>query len=286
MSVADKLQTIQNIKEDIKTAINNKGGNVGDDFTQYSTAIDGLSTGGGITKIDVAELGIKFGYSTFTNFPDFYDFSNVTDMNSMFANCISLTTIPLLDTSNVTIMDSMFANCYKLQTISEIDTSNVSSMDSMFSHCENLSSIPLINTSNINSTYKMFYYCSKLQTIPQLNTSNVTSMNYMFYEATNLISLPILNVSKLTSINYYFGITNLENLTDVGGWKNLKIDWNDDRGLVKCPNLTYQSCINILNGLADVTELGSRTLKVHQNFLDTVGDEISIGTSKNWVITA
>ena len=75
-------------------------------------------------------------------------------------------------------------------------------------------------------------------------------------------------------------------LTDVGGWKNLKINWNDNYGLVLCPNLTYQSCINVLNGLADVTELGGRTLKVHPNFLTNVGDEISIGTNKGWIITA
>ena len=77
-------------------------------------------------------------------------------------------------------------------------------------------------------------------------------------------------------------------LTDVGGWENLKINWDDGEGLVKCPNLTHQSCINVLNGLYDFVGNGStetRTLKVHQNFLDTVGDEISIGTSKGWTIT-
>lgn len=42
MSIADKLQTIQNIKENIKTAINNKGGNVGDDFNDYAEAIDNI----------------------------------------------------------------------------------------------------------------------------------------------------------------------------------------------------------------------------------------------------
>ena len=47
--IADKLQKLQTIKDNIKTAINNKGGNVGDDFTQYSTAIDNLSTGDGET---------------------------------------------------------------------------------------------------------------------------------------------------------------------------------------------------------------------------------------------
>ena len=78
-------------------------------------------------------------------------------------------------------------------------------------------------------------------------------------------------------------------LTDVGGWENLKYNWNDDCGLATCPNLTYQSCINILNGLYDFVGNGStetRTLKVHPNFLTTVGDEISIGVAKGWTISA
>ena len=60
----------------------------------------------------------------------------------------------------------------------------------------------------------------------------------------------------------------------------------------KTPNLTYESCINILNGLYDFTGNGETPasnqgkLKVHSNFLTTVGDEISIGTNKGWTITA
>ena len=212
-------------------------------------------------KINVAEAGIKFGNSTFKEVPDFYDFSNVTHMNNMFQYCSNLTTIP------------------------QIDTSNVINMDDMFYGCSNLTTIPLIDTSNVTSMYRIFYYCGKLATIPELNTSNVTNMNYMFYSCGKLATLPELDVSKVTNMANYFRLGG-GSLTDVGGWKNLKINWNDNYGLVLCPNLTYQSCINILNGLADVTELGERTLKVHQNFLTTVGDEISIGTNKGWIITA
>ena len=72
----------------------------------------------------------------------------------------------------------------------------------------------------------------------------------------------------------------------MGGFIGLKCNWDSGNGLDSCPNLTYQSCINVLNGLADVTELGGRRLKVHPNFLTTVGEEISIGTNKGWTITA
>ena len=217
-----------------------------------------------IPKINVKEAGIKFAYGTFTEVPEWADFEGITDMSYMFNNCNNL------------------------QTISSIDTSNVTNMERMFQGCENLQTIPLIDTSNVINMSYMFQNCSKLQTIPSIKTSNVVYMDRMFYSCTNLKTLPKLDVSKITNMMNYFRLAG-DNLTDVGGWENLKCDWNDNYGLVRCPNLTYQSCINILNGLYDFVGNGStetRTLKVNPNFLTTVGDKISIGTAKGWSITA
>ena len=219
------------------------------------------------------------------------DTSNVTDMRYMFQGCSNLQTIPLLNTSNVTNMQDMFTNCENLQTIPSLDTSNVTNMFEMFNNCFNLQTIPLLNTSNVTNMGHMFDSCLNLQTIPQIDTSNVTDMSQMFSYCRNLQTIPKFNCQKVKYIGAYFldFTDDMISLTDVGGWENLKIDWDDGEGLVKCPNLTYQSCINILNGLYDFVGNGStetRTLKVHQNFLTTVGDEISIGTAKGWVISA
>ena len=264
-----------------------------------------------VPKVNIAKSGVKFGYSTFNEIPEWFDSdgitdfadmfyycsnlttipemdtSNATNMNRMFYNC-SITTIPKLDTSNVTNMSYMFGYCGELQTIPQLDTSNVTTMSNMFYNCSRITTIPQLNTSNVNNMSYMFYNCSSLTSIPQLNTSNVNNMERMFYGCGNLTTIPQLDVSKVTNISNYFR-SGGGNVTDVGGWKNLKIDWNDNYGLVLCPKLTYQSCINILNGLYDFVGNGestTKTLKVHQNFLTTVGDEISIGTNKGWIITA
>ena len=219
------------------------------------------------------------------------DTSNVTDMRYMFQGCYNLQTIPSLDTSNVTNMQDMFTNCENLQTIPSLDTSKVTNMYEMFNNCYNLQTIPLLNTSNVTDMSHMFDSCLNLQTIPQIDTSNATDMSQMFSYCRNLQTIPKFNCQKVKYIGaYFFDFTDdMISLTDVGGWENLKINWDDGEGLAKCPNLTYQSCINILNGLYDFVGNGStetRTLKVHQNFLTTVGDEISIGTAKGWSITA
>ena len=211
--------------------------------------------------------------------------SNVTNMKQMFKACYVLTTIPQLDTSNVTNMREMFSGCKILQTIPLIDTSNVTNMEFMFSSCELLQTIPQIDTSNVTNMGDMFNGCTNLKTIPELDTSNVTNMNDMFFGCRNLQTLPLFDARNVTDMGDMFFYT-MEFLTDVGGWINLSCDWNNNYGLACCPNLTYQSCINILNGLADVTEKGGRTLNVHQNFLGLVGDEVSIGTDKGWIISA
>lgn len=258
MSIADKLQTIKTIKENIKTSINNKGGNVGDNFNEYATAIDNISAGGS-SKISIKDIGLKFGNATFTEVPENFDFSGIKDLSEMFYNCKNLTHIPEMNTENVT---TMYRMCYGTK----------------------IKTIPLLNTSNVKDISQMFYACKKLETIPAIDTTNVTSMGSLFASCTNLTTVPPLRADSVSGNLGLFGYDILNNLINFGGLINIKANLSDNYGFIKCPNLSYESCINILNGLADVTDLGGRTLKVHQNFLDLVGDKISIATNKGWVL--
>ena len=247
-----------------------------------------------IPKINVKRAGLKFGNSTFTEVPEWADFEGITDITRMFSDCQNIKTIPQIDTSNITDMRNMFRGCSNLQTIPSLDTSNVTNMESMFSNCSNLQTIPSLNTSNVTNMQEMFSYCYNLQTIPSLDTSKVTNMNNMFHECFILTSIPALNAQILYVPSYQgiFGYSELRNITDFGGFLNLKCSLANDYNFKKLPNLTYESCINILNGLYDFTGNGETPdssqgqLKVHQNFLDKVGNEISIGTNKGWTITA
>lgn len=221
-------------------------------------------------KINVAETGLKFQSSTFTEVPSWADFEGITDALNLFCDCAKLKTIFLFDTSKVTSMVGMFGRCASLIAIPKFDTSNVTDMSEMLTDC------------------------TSLTTIPQLDTSNVTSLRSIFNKCTSLTTVPPLNAGKLNMGKYYglFGYYEVPKLTDFGGLIGLKYSLNNDNTFVKCPNLTYQSCINILNGLYDFVGNGETPtssqgqLKVHSNFLTTVGDEISIGTNKGWTITA
>lgn len=275
---------------------------------------DGIEDCGGGTTGDVAKDKMKFAYSQFTKLPN-YNFSGVTDfsymfafcdevvnasyidtssattMYSMFNTCDKLESIAHYDTSNVTDMEQMFIGCSNLKTIPQLNTSKVRTMDSMFGNCSSLTTIPLLDTSNVTDMSYMFDNCYNLITIPQIDTSNVTDMSTMFNDCINLTSIPALNASKVTNIFNFFGDNELTKLTDFGGLIGLKASMDDNYGFAKCPNLTYDSCMNILNGLYDFTanneepKYGQGVLRVHPNFVNTVGSwNMMLAEEKGWTI--
>ncbi|HFK2761864.1 TPA: BspA family leucine-rich repeat surface protein, partial [Enterococcus faecalis] len=140
--------------------------------------------------------------------------SNVTNMDSMFYSCDSLTSLDLsnFNTSNVTTMDSMFYSCSSLTSldVSNFNTSNVTNMDSMFYSCSSLTSLDVsnFNTSNVTIMFGMFSFCSSLTSldVSNFNTSNVTNMDSMFYSCSSLTSLDVsnFNTSNVTNMEVMF----------------------------------------------------------------------------------
>jgi len=119
--------------------------------------------------------------------------------------------------------------------------------------------------------------------------SGVKTINYLCNSQNAVRKLGAMNLPNLTSANNVFrGVQNT--LTDFGGFIDLKLSITS-YFLKNAPNLTRESCLNVLNGLYDFTGNGQTPasnqgkLQVHQNFIDAVGDDINIGTNKGWTIT-
>lgn len=215
--------------------------------------------------------------------------SNVYNMRGMFNGCINLKVVPLLNTSKVTDMDSLFYTCSNLITIPLLDTSNVTDLDNAFNNCQRLTTIPLLDTSKATRMESLFFNCSNLITIPQIDTSNVITVTEMFYDCKNLTTIPLLDFSKVNSIGTFFGYTNITTLTNLGGFKGLKINWTS-YGLSQCPNLTYESVMNVINNLYDFRGNGytstTKTIKFHANSLALLSDaDKAIATSKGWILS-
>lgn len=203
------------------------------------------------------------------------DFPCPENMSNAFYGETERTVLKPLDLSNVTNMSYMLYGCGSLNTIDGVENWNVS---------------------NVTNMSYMFNACNALYTLDCSNwdTSKVKNMANMFYNCRNLTSMGSLRADSLEMGGYegFFGYTEMSKLTDFGGLINLKTSLTSDNNLKRLPNLSYESCINILNGLYDFTGNGETPtssqgqLNVHQNFLNLVGDAISIGTNKGWTITA
>ena len=126
-------------------------------------------------------------------------------MTNTFESCANLTSLPLLDTSNVYRVFRAF-RWSGLTTIPLFDFSNVTDMEEAFSLAKNLKYIPPINTSKVTTMRKMFSDCESLENISQLDTSNVTNMSSMFSGCKVLTTIPQLDTSNVTNMYdmFYF----------------------------------------------------------------------------------
>ena len=191
---------------------------------------------------------------------------------------------------NATTVQAMFAECKQLITVNTLSFPSTTNVSYLFYENANLESIEKIEGDKFTNLSQAFRGCRKLKKIPQINTSNATDVSYMCYNADLIESIPLLDFGKVSTIGYFFGTLTNSKLTDLGGFKNLKINWNDSYGLAMLLNLTYESVMNVINNLYDFRGNGdtttTRTIKFNANSKTLLSDEdIAVATNKGWIIS-
>ena len=290
MSTADKLNKVLETKEAIKQAIIDKGGTVGDVFAEYPTAIQNIQGGGGSGTF-VVPKGIKFSYSAVEEFPEDWDWSlyrDDGDLSNMFTQCGSLTRAPKLNVSPSTTA-GMFYGDVKLTEIdlSGWDTSNTKDMSETFYSCQTLPELNISNldTSNCTNMNKLFAGCYELKNIigiENLGTSKNTNFSSMFSNCRKITSLPEFDCSSNTSSasSSSSPVYNCYILRDLGGFKG----FNKNLGFSNVYSISYESLLNIINGLAD--GVSGLTLTLGQELVNQLSDDdIAIATNKGWSVS-
>ena len=302
MTIADNLNRIVQAKADIKAAIENKGVAVGDlTIDSYAEKIAEIPQDVAYNGLDFTVIGydatltrelndefnadIQYSLQKYNEWDE-----NKTSAMNLFKSDNKLVYAPFINVSNVTTMQYMFSSCSKLTTVPLFNTQNVTTMSNMFFGCSELTTVPQFDTQNVTNMGGMFYGCSKLITVSQFDTQNVSDVATMFQNCTKLESLPLFDFSNVTTIRTFFGFSDLNKLTALGGFKDLKIDWNDSYGLFRCPNLTYESVMNVINNLYDFRANGdettTKTIKFHSNSLALLSDDDkAIATNKGWILS-
>ena len=302
---------IKTVIVDVPPKLSNKDISFG--YSRFNKIPNGLVDWNKINSADYMFYECK-------NLKDIGDFDarNLTSMNYTFYGCISLSGNLDIDLSNVKSLSFCFFNTkvnpsnldfsnveYLTNTfrgnkivrgehLENLDFSKVRTLNGTFQDCE-LDYFPSLNTSNVTNMNYLFGGTAKyLKKVYPINTSKVTDMGNMFYDFSSeyvLEELPEFDCTNVTNMNSMFSYyqDKMDNFTTCGGWKNLKCNWNDNYGLRGCANLSYESCMNILNGLYDFRSNGdnstTRTLKVHANFINLVGQEgMDLAVAKGWEI--
>lgn len=214
---------------------------------------------------------------------------NINNMDYTFYGCSSLIYIKPFNGQNVTSMNHIFHSCSNLESIPLIDMSSVISLNDSFNDCLKLKTIPLLNTSSVKYMSSTFYNCKSLVTIPPIDTSSVTNFGWIFYGCASLESLPLLDCQSVTSMSYIFGSSDIKTLVSLGGFKDLGkyygLSGTNSNFLDKCPNLTHESLMNVINNLYNRKSVGYSTLTLcmgSTNLNKLTAEEKSIAINKGW----
>ena len=206
------------------------------------------------------------------------DISKIQAIDEIFSGCVKLTTIENLDLSGATTTaNGIFMNCTALTKVSGVDLSNAINVNSMFNGCTVLKEISGLVAPKAQNWSGMFRNANKLETIGEMDMSAANNMGSYFYNGYTL-----KNVGGF--INYGKGFTqksaNYSNYT-------LYLNTSD--------KLTYESLMNVINGLYDLNltydvanggKLYTQQLVLGRtNISKLSAEELQICTEKGWSVS-
>ena len=246
-------------------------------------------------KLKPSELGITFSNATFTEMPDVFDISDVTNFDYFFYGASKLTTVPEIQ-QPITSSRSMFEGCSSLVSLpDDFDFEHTINAFSMFLSC-GIRQLGDITMPLVTDIGYMFRSC-QITTIGDIiapvatNATEIfwtdyivtvgdmympqASPSYFFDNSYNLTTCGKLTFQNYSSSNFY-GTNNIENF---GGMAGLAIDF-DFSAMTK---LTKQSLINIMNEAATVTG-GQVSTFGSANLCKLSNEEKAIAINKGWTL--
>ena len=269
MSIATKLAKLKTIKQDIKSALEEKGQTPSNVFSTYANNIRAIEMGGGDTSQEdglitrtltsysndrVNSIGEYSFYNikTLTN----VECPNVTSIGAYaFYNCTSLINI---DLPKVTTLDiNVFQNCKALVSVSIPLFEFSSYNDNLFYGCSSLKNVYMPKAQRFNG-YGIFYQCTSLESIdlPLLHTADSSSFlrgctnlkqvnlpklvlvyDYSFEGCTSLTNISLPSAKRLASYCFQ-NCTQLESV-DIG-----KLEQIDDYVFINCYSLKSFTIFN------------------------------------------
>ena len=257
-----------------------------------------------LTNLNNTSMARTFsGCSSLTNISQIEDTSHITDLSSTYSYCEKVKEFPLITSHNITTMESTYAGC-NAPSLPDLYTNNVTKMSGV---CINsgIVNFPNWNMEKVTSLSKSFQDCLQLEHVPDLYLPNAIDISSMFSRARNLKTIGDIYAPNATSVsNFLFGCNSLQtigvwtmdkvktftgtfsgvNLENIGGFKNLGKAGACTVPLADMSRLTYQSALNIINTVYDVSALGyTCTINFPRHIKNILtAEDKALANSKGW----
>ena len=142
-------------------------------------------------------VGLFSGCSLLTEVTNMNTSIQITNMQSTYYNCQTLTTVPAIPNTVITLR-STFMNCQALSNFPEIPDS-VTDMSSTFDNCLSLTNAANLISNSVVNMGQTFIRCNNLVIAPAIIPNSVTDIGAAFYGCTSLITAPIIgeNVTNM-----------------------------------------------------------------------------------------
>ena len=206
-TILDKLNELQDAKEDIQAAIREKGGVVSDD------TLAGLAD----DIRDIPQDGYAWGSIGWSEAPDEWQ-QMVNDarvykenwealeikppVNEYFRGFSEMRMVPnLSEFETLTNGEGLFNGCKKLQYIPEdADFKNVTNASNMFRECASLEDISMVKLSPLVTTIFATFFNSGVKVVPAWETGNCTNFSNMTLQS-QIEKITSLDASSATNIS-------------------------------------------------------------------------------------
>lgn len=204
-------------------------------------------------------------------------FYSGVDTINLFAWCISLQGVPMMDFSAAITTESIFRNSTALRSIPKLDFSESISIATAFEYARSLSSIPALDFSNVGSAYLCFRD-SAISSPVEMDFPKATDLSYVFDTARGLLGAKI-NAPVATTINSIFNNCNslrTLDLTISSACTNISAAFSRTANLHKLKIKGTLGATNVSGFASDSGYGGAMTLFPELDFTNatTIGDFI------------